>query len=43
MKEDAIRKRMYTIRKYKEGLSGNEIARELQEPRSTVYEWLKKI
>lgn len=42
MRTNLIRKRMYTIRKYNEGWSGNRIARELQIPRSTSYEWIKK-
>jgi len=42
MKTDLVKKRMYTLGKYNEGWSGNEIARELQKPRSTIYEWIKR-
>ena len=42
MEESLIRKRAYAIRRYKQGWSGNQIARELQKPRSTIYEWVNK-
>ena len=42
METSIIKKREYTIRKYSEGWSGNKISRELQKPRSTVYEWINK-
>lgn len=42
MKRDIIKMRKFCVRKYDSGWSGNDIARELQLPRSTVYEWIKK-
>lgn len=42
MERDVINMRQYTIRKHKGGWTGNKIARELQIPRRTAYDWIEK-
>lgn len=42
MEKDLVKMRKFCVRKYGCGWSGNDIARELQVPRRTVYEWIKK-
>lgn len=42
MERDIVRMREFCIRKYKSGWGGNEIARELQIPRRTAYDWINR-
>lgn len=42
MERDLIKMRWFALRKYKLGLSGNDIARELLMPRRTIYGWIAK-
>lgn len=42
MRRDIIKMRQFAIKKYNEGWTGNEIAKELQMPRSTTYSWIEK-
>lgn len=42
MGKDIVKMRQFCVRKYECGWSGNEIARELQIPRRTAYEWIKR-
>jgi len=42
MERDIVRMRQFCVKRYESGWSGNEIARELQIPRRTAYEWIKR-
>lgn len=42
MERDVIKMRGFAIKKYREGWSGNRIAKELQIPKRTAYSWVSK-
>jgi len=42
MERDLTKMRWFALRKYRLGLSGNEIAKELLLSRRTVYDWIAK-
>ena len=42
MERNTLKKREYTIKKYKEGWSGYKISNQLCLPISTIYSWIEK-